>query len=117
MTLDGIDRLPTTTWNDTADRRHRARRHPGRAAPAGDHGRTTASSTVNGLTFHVLGGISRPGTTRPCARSAPGKTYATIQAALDAAFTSAGDDLVVVYPGTPTWPTRGTTRAAPTTRT
>ncbi len=31
----------------------------------------------------------------------PGRTYAKIQAALDAAFASAGDDLVVVYPGQP----------------
>lgn len=31
----------------------------------------------------------------------PGKAYSKIQPALDAAFSSAGDDLVVVYPGLP----------------
>ena len=31
----------------------------------------------------------------------PGRTYATIQAALDVAFDATVNDLVVVYPGTP----------------
>ena len=56
-----------------------------------DNGKTT----VNGLTFHVLGGAYNP-TLREVG---PGRQYATIQAALDAALTNNGNDLVVVYPG------------------
>ncbi|MGC9358254.1 MAG: IPT/TIG domain-containing protein, partial [Anaerolineae bacterium] len=51
-------------------------------------------STVNGLTIHVLGG----GYTPPVLEVGPGKTYSTIQAALDAAA-GLGESLVVVYPG------------------
>ncbi len=59
-----------------------------------DNGMTTA----NGLTFHVRGGSYTP-TVREVG---PGKTFATIQAALDAGFNNNGDDLVVVYPDTAT---------------
>ena len=52
---------------------------------------------MNGLTFHVRGTGYNPA----LREVGPGKTFATIQAALDAAFTNNGDDLVVVYPGTP----------------
>lgn len=50
-------------------------------------------STVNGLTIHVLGGAYTP----PVLEVGPGKTYDTIQGALDAAAGS-GYSLVVVYP-------------------
>ncbi len=52
--------------------------------------------TVNGLTIHVLGGAYTPNVLE----AGPGRTYATIQSALDAAATL-GDSLVVVYPDTP----------------
>ena len=58
---------------------------------------SNGQSTVNGLTFHVLGTGYNPN----LYEVGEGETYAMIQDALDAAYTSAGDDLVVVYPGTP----------------
>ncbi len=87
---------PTATWNDTTI---------GVTVPAGTpvgphQLKVTANngqSTVNGLTFHVRGGGYNP----TVYEVGPGKTHATIQAALDAAFASSGDDLVVVYPGQP----------------
>jgi len=54
---------------------------------------TSGQSTINALTFQVAAtGLS-------VREVGPGKTYATIQGALDAAAGSNGDDLVVVYPG------------------
>ena len=95
VTLDGVS-LPTTSWSDT---------HINVSVPTGSATgphtlRITADNgerTVNGLTFHVLGSGYNPAVKEV----GPGKTYATIQAALDAGFTNNGDDLVVVYPGTP----------------
>ena len=55
-------------------------------------------STVNGLTFHVLGTGYNPAVREV----GPGHPYATIQAALDAGFTNNGDDLVIVYPNVAT---------------
>ncbi len=55
-------------------------------------------TTVNGLTVHVLGGSYNP----PVREVGPGRTFATIQAALDVALASNPDDLVVVYPNTAT---------------
>lgn len=49
--------------------------------------------TVNGLTFHVLG----TGYTPTVRSVGPGKTYATIQAAINAS--GSGSNLIVVYPG------------------
>lgn len=95
VTLDATA-LPTATWSDTTI----AVSVPA-GTPVGPHQlEITANNgqrTANGLTFHVLGtGYS------PALREVgPGHTYATIQAALDAGFTNSGDDLVVVYPGTP----------------
>jgi uncharacterized repeat protein (TIGR01451 family) len=78
--------------------------------PAGPHPLSiTASngqSTVDGITLHVIGA----GYTPNIYEVGPGKTYApvnslpdvadhAIQNALDAAAASAGDDLVIVYPG------------------
>jgi len=89
----GTTPLDITAWSDTAI----TASVPG-VISVGAHqlGITSGNgqSTVNGLTFHVLGtGYS------PALREVgPGHTYATIQAALDAAFTNNGDDLVIVYP-------------------
>ncbi|MCW2797968.1 SdrD B-like domain-containing protein, partial [Nocardioides sp.] len=96
VTLDGIPMTTTGTWTDTTiDVTVPA----GTAVGAHQLEITAANGryTVNGLTFHVLGTGYNP-TVREVG---PGKTYATIQGALDAAFTSNLDDLVVVYPGTP----------------
>ncbi len=95
VTLGGTA-LPTSGWNDTTI---------SASVPAGTpvgarQLRITASngqSTVNGLTFHVRGAGYSP-TVREVG---PGRAHATIQSALDAAFSSNADDLVVVYPGTP----------------
>ncbi len=56
-------------------------------------------STTNGLTFHVLGTGYNPNliTVGPSGRS-----FTTIQAALDEARRVNNDDLVIVYPGSPT---------------
>jgi hypothetical protein len=95
VSLDGTV-VPTTSWSDT----HIAVTVPA-GTPVGAHRlRITADNgehTVNGLTFHVLGAGYNP-TVREVGQ---GKPFATIQAALDAGFTNNGDDLVVVYPGTP----------------
>jgi uncharacterized repeat protein (TIGR01451 family) len=67
---------------------------------------TNGQSTVDGITLHVIGGTYTPN----IYEVGPGKTYApvnslpnvadhAIQNALDAAAASAGDDLVIVYPG------------------
>ena len=95
VTLGGTA-LPTSGWNDTTI---------SASVPAGTpvgarQLRITASngqSTVNGLTFHVRGAGYSP-TVREVG---PGRAHATIQSALDAAFSSNADDLVVVHPGTP----------------
>ncbi|MFC6285364.1 IPT/TIG domain-containing protein [Nocardioides sp. GCM10027113] len=93
--LDGTA-LPTTGWSNT---HIDATVPPGTAT--GPHQLTITGSngarTVNGLTFHVMGG----GYTPTVREVGPGRTYATIQAALDAAHGSSADDLVVVYPGDP----------------
>ena len=59
---------------------------------------TNGKRTVNGLTFHVIGGAYNP-TLYPVG---PGRTYATIQAAVNAAASAGGTQLrlVIVYPGT-----------------
>ncbi len=58
--------------------------------------------TVNGLTFHVLGTGYSP-TVREVGPGRSGANqYTTIQAALDAGFSSSADTLVVVYPANAT---------------
>jgi hypothetical protein len=93
----GSTTLDITAWSDTSI----TASVPG-AAPVGAHQlKITAGngqSTVNGLTFHVLGTGYNPA----LREVGPGRTYATIQAALDAAFANNGDDLVVVHPALPT---------------
>ncbi len=94
--LDNIV-LPTTGWNDTTI----AVTVPA-GTPVGAHQLTVTgnngNTTVNGLTFHVRGGSYTP-TLRLVG---PGRTYATVQDALDAAFASSADDLVIVYPNAAT---------------
>ena len=96
VTLDGAA-VTTTGWSST-----QITMSVPAGAPVGAHQLTITAgnglSTTNGLTFHVLGtGYS------PAVRAVgPGRQYATIQAALNAALTNDGDDLVVVYPGTTT---------------
>ena len=95
VTLDGTA-LPTTAWSDTSI----DVTVPAGTPPGAHRLRITADNglhTANGLTFHVLGTGYNP-TVREVG---PGRTHATIQGALDAAFANNGDDLVVVYPGTP----------------
>lgn len=67
---------------------------------------TSGKRTVNGLTFHVIGGSYNP----TLYNVGPGKTYATIQAGINAASNAPGTGLrlVIVYPGTPTqWNPQG----------
>ena len=88
--------------------------------PASPPGRTSCwstaangKSTVNGLTFHVLGSGYNP----DVYEVGPGRTYdpvtypaypGAIQAAIDAARSPRPQSLVVVYPGTPAqWQSRG----------
>ncbi|TFC02008.1 hypothetical protein E3O32_12300 [Cryobacterium mannosilyticum] len=85
--------LDITAWSDTSI----SATVPG-VVPVGAHQlgimADNGQSTINGLTFHVLGTGYDPA----LREVGPGRSYATIQAALDAAFTNNGDDLVVVYP-------------------
>ncbi len=98
VTLDGTP-LPSTavTWGATSI----AVNVPTTVTPGAKQLKVTAAngqSTANGLTLHVLGTGYNPA----LRTVGPGKTYATIQAALDAAQGTSADDLVIVYPGTPT---------------
>jgi hypothetical protein len=95
VTLNDTTVLPVTSWSDTQI----AVDIPGGSLAAGTYQlKITGSngqSTVNGLTFHVLGAGYNP----TVFEVGPGRTYSTIQAGIDAA--SASNGLVVVYPGTP----------------
>lgn len=86
--------LPVLSWSD---RELLAQVPPG--VPRGPYQLTVRAdnleTTVNGLTFHVLGQGYNP----TLFEVGPGKPYDTIQAALDDAAV-AGDSLVVVYPNT-----------------
>jgi len=103
VTLDGTIVLPVTSWSDT----HIDASIPD-GTPVGPHQlKITADngqSTINGLTFHVLGAGYSPNVHEV----GPGRAFATIQAALnaakaerDASPASPPDELVVVYPDTP----------------
>jgi len=97
VTLDGIP-LPVNGWSDTQI----SVNVPART-PVGPHQlmitADNGESTVNGLTFHVLGSQYQP----DIYEVGPGRTYATIQSAIDAAAAARGnkDELVVVYPDMP----------------
>jgi SdrD B-like domain/Abnormal spindle-like microcephaly-assoc'd, ASPM-SPD-2-Hydin len=112
VTLDGTIPLTTTSWSNTTI----AVTVPLTTAPGAHQLTITGAnglSTVNGLSFYVLGLLNRPN----IYNVGPGKTYApnysvflnkpptadhAIQRALDAAAASPGDDLVIVYPNTAT---------------
>ena len=105
VTLDNATVLPTSAWSDTQI----SVSVPTATAPGAHQLNVSAANglkTVNGLTFHVLGGSYTPNVYEV----GPGKTYApanslpatadhAIQRAIDAAAASSGNDLVVVYPG------------------
>lgn len=59
------------------------------------------NNTTNDARFDNFGGGTAIGYIPNVYEVGPGRTYAVIQDAIDAAAASAGDDLVVVYPGTP----------------
>ena len=94
VTLDGVV-LPVSAWSDTSI----TASIPG-SVPAGPHQLSIRSgngkTTVNGLTFHVTGSAYNP----RFYEVGPGKTYSTIQAAVDAASAATGSRprIVVVYP-------------------
>ncbi len=95
--LNGTISLPVTAWSDTSISVTVPSTTPYGAyqlSIRADNGR----STINGLTFHVIGG----GSYNPrLFEVGPGRTYATIQSAINAASSAAGGrgSLVVVYPG------------------
>lgn len=102
VTLDGVLSLPVTSWSD----RQIVVSVPAGTTPGAHQlaiSNNSGKTTVNGLTFHVLGTGYNPNVYEV----GPGRTYDPalllhpIQSALDAAAASAGTDLVVVYPGTP----------------
>ena len=92
VTLDGIS-LPVASWSDTAIQVELVQLS---LVSAGPHQLlvTNAGGTrsPSGMTFHVLGSGYNP----PQRHVGPGQTYATIQAALDAATDG---DLILVHPG------------------
>lgn len=95
VTLDGVA-VPVSSWSDTAI----TFTVPAATAAGAHQLRITGGNgreTVNGLTFHVRG----PGYLPTVREVGPGRAYAAIQPALEAAAAAAGDQLVVVYPGTP----------------
>jgi hypothetical protein len=96
VTLDGMPLL-VNTWSDTQISVSVPAKTPAGAHQlviTADHG----GSTVNGLTFHVLGAGYKP----DIYEVGPGQVYATIQSAIDAAASKPKrDSLVVVYPDTP----------------
>jgi hypothetical protein len=96
VTLDGVP-LPIDSWSDT---------QIGVVVPTGTQTgprqlsitAVNGRSTVNSLTFHVLGAGYNP----DLYEVGPGRAYATIQSAIDAAAARPNrDSLVVVYPDTP----------------
>ncbi len=94
VTLDGIA-LTVSTWTDTsitATIPSSVTPGPHQLAVRSDNGR----NTVNGLTFHVIGSGYNP----RIFEVGPGRTYATIQSAVDAAAAAPEGRglLVVVYP-------------------
>jgi uncharacterized repeat protein (TIGR01451 family) len=106
VTLDGTTVLPIVgAWSDT-----QITVNVPLATAFGAHQLmikgSNGQSTVNGLTFHVLSGNGNPNNGaatlpyNPRVREVgPGKTYSTIQSAIDAAAGSNINSLVVVYPG------------------
>jgi hypothetical protein len=95
VTLDGVA-VPVIAWSDT----QLTVEVPVGTAPGPHQLRITndgGRSTVNGLTFHVLGAGYLPNVLEV----GPPPAYPTIQAAVNAAEASGLPSLVVVYPGQP----------------
>ena len=94
VTFDGLP-VSTSAWGDTS-----ITATIPNTMPYGPHQMTirasNGKSTVNGLTYRVTGGTYTP----QIFEVGPGKTYATIQAAVNAAAAAGGGNpkLVVVYP-------------------
>jgi len=100
--LDGAPLTALVSWSDT----HIEVNVPSNATGGPHQLSITAANgetTVNGLTIHVIRTNGpQSGRYNPNRYEVgPGYPYSTIQSALDAAAASSGDDLVVVYPGTP----------------
>jgi len=94
-TPDGPMVLPTNFWTNTQIEvavPGNTPSGPYQLEITADNGNTS----VNGHTFHVL---DNTGYNPPVFEVGPGRTYATIQAGIDAAANSNG--LVVIYPDTP----------------
>jgi uncharacterized repeat protein (TIGR01451 family) len=100
VTFDNATLLPVSAWGNNSI----TFSVPGSVPPGPHQLKITAAngrSTVNGLTFHVVvpGGGGGGSTYNPTVfEVGPGRTYATIQSALDAAA-GLSKALVVVYPG------------------
>jgi len=94
VALDGTA-MPVSSWNDTS-----ITFTVPSTTPQGPHQLSVRAgngkTTVNGLTFHVIGSTYNP----RIFEVGPGHTYATIQAAVNAASAASNDRgrLVVVYP-------------------
>ena len=108
VTLDGVP-LPVTSWNDgqiDVDVPSGTPEGPHQLLITADNGQTT----VNGLTFHVLGGAYTP----QLYEVGAGRTYSLIKDALEAAAADKSsnpghDELVIVYPDSPAlWNPTGT---------
>jgi hypothetical protein len=108
VTLDDTVVLTASGWTDTSITALVPTPANGGPAPGPHQLKITGAngkSTVNGLTIHVKGagygggGASAVWNNPSLFEVGPGRTYATIQAGLDAAAGSA-QALVVVYPGT-----------------
>ena len=88
--------LPIVSWSDrtiVATVPAGVRAGPYQTLVTADNGQPT----TNGLTFHVFGPVYNP----ILFEVGPGKPYASVQSAIDAAAAQSRRAMVVVYPGTP----------------
>jgi hypothetical protein len=102
VTLDGSTTgITYNSWNDTQIKVTVAS-SVGAGAKQLAVTSSTGRSTVNGITFHVLGGSGSNAYNPTLFQVGPGKTYKTVQAGLDAAARNTRtNSLVIVWPGTP----------------
>jgi hypothetical protein len=104
--LDGALPLQVTSWTDRV-----INATVPTTIPAGVHQlgirAANGNGTINGLTFHVVSSGYNP----MFFEVGPGRTYATVQAGIDAAAAATGTRprVVIVYPGAPVqWNPNGT---------
>ncbi|NJD05338.1 MAG: DUF11 domain-containing protein [Methylococcaceae bacterium] len=101
VSVGGVNSTNYATWNDTQITftvPNSTPRGPQQLSIRAGNG----LSTINGITFHVTGGSGASGYNPTIYRVGPGRTYPTIQAAIDAAeIPNSGNRLIVVYPGEP----------------